>query len=111
MQVIGGVIADDIDDGRGGPARIVQIGQAVGQPGPEMKQRGGRLAGDPPVAIRGARRNAFKQAQDRADAAHRIQRRDEMHLRCPRIGKTQLHAAINQSLHDGLGTIHFTSSR
>ncbi len=45
------MVADDVDDGTPCPAGVVQVGQAVAQPGAEVEQGGRRPAGDPGVAV------------------------------------------------------------
>ena len=44
LAVIGRVVADDVDDRREGAARVVQVGEAVAEPGPEVQQGAGRAA-------------------------------------------------------------------
>ena len=81
LQVVGRVIADDVDDRRRRAPRVVQVGEAVGESRAEVQQRDRRLAGHAPVTVRGAGHHALEQAQHRAHAAHRVQRGDEVHFR------------------------------
>ena len=42
LLVVGGVVADDVDDRRAARAGVVQVGEPVAEPGPEVQQRGRR---------------------------------------------------------------------
>ncbi len=54
-SVVGGVVAHDVDDRGAGAPGVVQVGQAVAEPRPEVEQGGGRLA-PPPCRSRRRRR-------------------------------------------------------
>jgi len=56
------MIAHNIDHGRIGAPRIMDIGCAIGIARPQMQKRHGGLSGNPGKAIGGTRRHAFKQA-------------------------------------------------
>ena len=105
-DVIDRVIADDVDNRRRRPARIVQIGEAVGEAGAEMQQRRGRLAGDPAVAVGGAGRDALEQAQHAAQTRIGVERADQMHLGSAGIGEANLDATIDQRLRECLRAVH-----
>ena len=104
--VIGGVIADDIDDRRGGAARVVQIGQPVGEAGPEMQQRRRRLLLHAAIAVGHAGHRAFEQAQDRAHAPDLVERGDEMHFRGPGIGEADFDARGDERCDKAFGAVH-----
>ena len=89
-----GMVANHVHHWRVRPARIVDIRPAIQIARPQMQKRHRRPARNPRKTIRRARRNAFKQAQHRANTRLTIQRRHKMHLRGSRIGKTRRHTAI-----------------
>ena len=86
------MVADNVDDRRRRPARIVQIGEPVGEAGTEMQQRRGRLSGDAAKTVGGAGSDAFEQAKHAAQARVRIEGADQVHLGSARIGETNLDA-------------------
>ena len=96
LHMVGGVIADDIDDGHMTLFGIVDIGQRIAQAGTEVQQRRRGLARHAGIAVRSAAEHTLEQAQHTAHALHFIQRRHEMHLRCTGIGETHLDAIIDQ---------------
>ena len=103
------MVADDVDDRRRRSARVVQIGEAVGEAGAEMQKRRGGLAGDAAVAVGGAGRDALEQAQHPAQARVGIERADQMHLGGAGIGETDLHAAVDQGLRERLRAVHISA--
>ena len=72
-DVAGGVAAHDDQHRTPGPARVVQVGQAVGQAGPQVQQHRGGPSGDAGVAVGGAGRHALEQGQHAAHLRHRVQ--------------------------------------
>ena len=104
--VIGRLIADDVDDRRLRAARVVQIGEAVGETWPAMQQRRCRLAGHAGIAIGRAGHHALEQAKDAAHAGHAVERGDEVHLGCAGIGEARIDAALQQSMDEAFGAVH-----
>jgi hypothetical protein len=51
LQVVAGVVADDVDDRRAGALRVVHVGQAVGKARAEVQQRGRGLVRHARVAV------------------------------------------------------------
>ena len=80
------------------PARVVQVGEAVGEAGAEVQQRRGRLAGHARVAIGGAGHHALEQAEHAAHPGDRVERRDEMHLRRAGVGEADIDAPAGQGM-------------
>ena len=105
-HVVDRVVADDVDDRRRRAARVVQIGEPVGEAGAEMQERRGRLSGDAAVAVGGAGGDALEQAQHAAQARVGIERADQMHFGSAGIGETNLHAAVDQRLRERLRAVH-----
>ena len=106
LQMVGGMVADDVDDRCRGASRVVQVGETVREPGPQVQQRARRLAGHAAVAVGGAGRDAFEKAQDGTHPGDRVDRRDEMHLRCARVAEADLDSAVDERLYEGLCTVH-----
>jgi hypothetical protein len=87
-----GVIADNIQHRRESATGIVQIGQAIGETHSQVKQAHGWLPRHPPIAIGSTSRHVFMQAEDTAQAWHRIQSHYQGQLRGARISKTDFNA-------------------
>ena len=60
------MVADDVDDRAVGPPGVVEVGQPVAEPGPEVEQRGRRPTGHPGVPVGGAGGHPLEQGQDAA---------------------------------------------
>lgn len=104
--MVGGLVANDIDDRCLRAARIMEIGQAVGQARAAVQQRGGGLARHARITIGGAGHHAFKQAQHAAHAGNAVQRRHEVHLAGAGVGEAGVHAACQQRLDEAFGAVH-----
>jgi hypothetical protein len=106
MPVMGGVIADDVDDRRLRPHGVVQVRQAVGEAWPEVEQRRGRPIQHARIAVGGAGGHAFEQREDAAHALHPVERRHEVHLRGAGIGEADLDMVLPQGLEQAFGAVH-----
>ena len=109
FDVIGGMLADDIDDAGFRLLGVVQIGQAVGQTGGQMQQGGGRLAQHAVIAVRSAGDHALEQPQHAAHAGHLVQGGDEMHLGGAGVGEADVDVTSDQGAHKAFGAIHFVT--
>ena len=109
LQVIGGVIADDVDDRRAGALGVVQVGQAVGQARAQVQQGRRRLFRHARIAVGGAGHHAFEQAQHAAHLRLAVQRRDEMHFGGAGIGETGVDTAGQQGVAEGVRAVHIRS--
>ena len=105
LDVITRVLAHDVDDARTRFLRVVQIGEPVAESRRQMQQRGGRLARHPVIAIRRARHHALEQTQNAAHAFDTVECGDKMHLGRARIGKTDVHIAVEQRAHETFCTV------
>ena len=105
-DVIGRVLADDVDDAGVGLLGVVQIGQAVGEAGPEMQKRRSGCALHAVIAVGGAGHHALEQAEHAAHPLDPVQCGDEMHLRGAGIGEADIHAACDQRPHQTFRTVH-----
>jgi hypothetical protein len=96
--MIGSVRTDDIDDGRIGPPRAVQHGDAIGEAAANMQEREGRRARHARIAVRGARDDVLLQAQDGTHLFGHPDFIDQLHLRRAGIGEACRDACIHQCL-------------
>ena len=87
LFMAGGMVPDNVDDGRTGAHGVVQICQAVGQAGTKMEQRRRQVLGHPGVTVRGAGCHTLCQAQHAAHVGHPVRSGDKLHLRGARVGK------------------------
>ncbi|MNO87480.1 hypothetical protein D3C76_789020 [compost metagenome] len=110
LAVMGGVVANDVDDRRVRSSRVVQIGQAVCQAGAAVQQRGRRLAGNARIAIRRAGNDAFEQAQHAAHAGDAVERGNKMHFAGPGIGEARVHSTFQQRAYQAFGTIDWRTT-
>ena len=100
------MIADDVDHGRRGAFRVVDIGKAVRETGTQVQERRCRFVRHARIAIGRAGDDTLEHAEHAAHARLAIKRRDEMHLRCAGIGETHIDAASQQRVAQGIGAIH-----
>ena len=88
------VLTDNVDDAGARLLRVMQIGQTIAQPRPQMQQRCRRLAGHAVVTIGRSGHHALEQPENATHTLHAIQRGYKMHLRCAGIGETHIHIAV-----------------
>ena len=80
MAVVGGVVADEVDDRRAGPAGVVEVRGAVAETRPEVQQRGRGALRHAAVPIGGAGDDALEEGQDGAHLRDGVELGDEVHL-------------------------------
>ena len=105
-DVIGRMLADDVHNPAVGLLGVVKIGEAVGETGPEMKQRRCRPVGHPVVAVGRTGRHALEQAEHTTHAGNLVQCGHKMHLGRAGVGKTDVHATRDECFHQAFGTVH-----
>ncbi len=94
--MVGRLIADDVHHRSCGTPGVVQIGQAIGQAGPTMKQRRGGLPGHAGVAIGGTGHDTFEQAEHATQAGDAVECGDEVHLRRTGIREARGDTTVQQ---------------
>jgi hypothetical protein len=104
--VVNAVVADQVHDRRRCTARVVKIGDPVGESGPEMQQRRRRHAAHAGIAVCRTGADTFEKTQHRAHAIDTIDRLHQMHLRSTRIGETYFHARFDEATDQRFRTIH-----
>jgi len=104
--MVGGVLADDVDDAGIRLLGVVEIGKAVGQPRAEMQQRRSRCPLHAKIAVGGAGHYALEQAEHAAHALDPVQRGDKMHLRGAGIREADVDPACDQCPHQTFRTVH-----
>ena len=104
-RVVRRVVAHDVDDRDPGAAGVVEVCEPVAEPRSQVQQsRGGRVR-HPCVAIGSPGRDALEQGQDRAHLRHRIQRGDEVDLRCTRVREARVDACVDERADQCLGAV------
>ena len=106
MEVVGRVVADQVDDRRPRTPRVVEVGEPVAEPRPMMEQGHRGAIGHARVAVGGAGHDPLEQAEDRAHPVLPVDRGDQLHLRRAGIGETDLDAGLAQGLDKGFGSVH-----
>ena len=106
LHVIGGMLADDVDHRAARLLGVVQIGDAVAQPRPEMQQRRGRLVGHAGIAVRRTGRHALEQAQHATHAIDPVEGGNEVHFRGAGIGEADIDSARLQGPHQTFSAVH-----
>jgi len=96
--VVGGVRADDVDDGSIGPAGIVQHGDAVGEAAGDVQEGEGRGTPHTPVSVRGPGDDVLLQTQDGTHLVGHADFIDELHLGCAGVREAGRDPRIHQRL-------------
>lgn len=105
-QVVGGVVAHDVEDAAACLAGVVEVGCGVGEAGGEVEEGGGDPARHPVIAVGGAGRATFEQAKDAAHFRVGVEGGHEVHLRGAGVGKTSVDSRGEESLDEGFGSVH-----
>ncbi len=100
------VIADHVHHGCVRTPGVVEIGEAVRQPRPQMQERHRGAPGHAAEPVGGARTDALEEAEHRTNAADGIQRRDERHLRRARVREADVDAGVAGGGQNRLGAVH-----
>ena len=104
--VVRRVVADDVDDRGVGAPRVVQVGEAVAEPGPEVQQRRGRAAGHPRVPVGRAGGHALEEAEHAAHLGHVVEGGHEVHLGGARVHEADVDAGRRPASRGAHGTVH-----
>jgi hypothetical protein len=96
--VRGRVVADPVDDGRAGAARVVQVREPVGKARSEVQKGRRRPAGHPRPPVGRARADALEQPEHRAQLGHAVEGRDDRHLGGAGVREAHLHAGGHRRL-------------
>ena len=110
-EMIGRVIADDIDHRRIAALGVVDIGETVGETGSCVQQGSCRLVGHARIAVGRARDHALEQAEHAAHLRLAVERGDEMHFRCAGIGEADVDAARQQGVAQSVSAVHSSSRK
>jgi hypothetical protein len=109
LQVIGRVLAHEIDDARTRFLRVVKVREAIAETRPEVEQRARGLAAQAVVTVRGAGNDAFEHAEHAAHALDFVQCGDEVHFGRARIGEADVDAVHDQCTHETFRAVHSSS--
>ena len=102
----GGLIPDDIHHRCIRPARVVNVGNPVGEPWPAMEERHGRFLRHPRVAVGAAGHHGLGHSEDAAHALDSVKGKDEVYLRGAGIGKANLNPGGNKSADHAFCAVH-----
>jgi hypothetical protein len=111
LDVVGGVLADDVDDAGAGLLGVVEVGDAVGEAGAEVEKGRGGPAGHAVIAVRGAGDAAFEEAERTAHAGDCVEGRHEVHLGGAGVGETDVDTTRQQRADEAFGSVHWARFR
>jgi len=100
--VPGGMITDDVQYRRACAAGIVEVGNTVGEAGPQMHEGHGGLAQHASIPVSSAGADAFKKPEHGPDARNCIECHYERHFRGAGIGETGVDDEVETALYNGL---------
>src|SRR5580698_5835846 len=89
-----GVIADDVEEGHGRLARVMQVCKTVRQSRPKMEKGCGRLFHHASISICGSGRYSFEETEHGTHARYPVECLNEMHFGGSRVGEADLYSAI-----------------
>ncbi len=92
--MIGGMLADQVDDRHTCPAPIVQIREAIPEARPEMQECARRLFCHARIAVSGSSDNTFKQAEHATYSRDLVKCGHQMNFRCAWVREAGLNARI-----------------
>ena len=94
LQVIGGVVADDIDDRCRGAAGVVRLARPFARPGPMQKCHSG-FACNAAITISSTSCYTFKKTKYRPQPLNGVEGCNQMHFRGTGVAKTDIDTAID----------------
>ncbi len=106
LAVIGGVVADHIDDGGEGAPGVVQVGRAVGVAWTQVQQGAGRPARHAAITVRRPGGHALEQTEHRTHPGLAVQGRDELHLAGAGVGEAGRDPVVGQGGDECVGAVH-----
>ena len=96
LQMIGRMLAHQIDDGYLSPARIVQIRETIPETGAEMQEGARGFFSHARVAIGGSGGNTFEETKRATYLLDSVKRSDQMNFRSARVCKAGVDASGEQ---------------
>ncbi len=108
--VVGGMVADHVDDGAPGPAGVVQVGDAVGEARAEVQQRRRRPSGHSRVTVCGPGGDPLEQREHGPHLGHLVEGGHRVHLRGAGIGEAGDDPELAQGAEEGPAPVHDGSS-
>jgi hypothetical protein len=100
------VVADEVDDRRMRPPRVVQVGDPVGEARTQVRERECRAPGDAGEAVGSAGRDTLEQRKHGPHVRGPIQRGDQFHLGRARVREARVDADQGRGLKQGVGAVH-----
>ena len=96
LLVVGGMVADDVDDRRVRLAGVVQVGEPVAESWTEMEQRRGGPFGHAGVAVGGTGGDSLEEGEHAAHLGHVVEGSDEVHLGRAGVHEAHVDATVDQ---------------
>ncbi len=100
------MVPHDVEYRAPGTTGVVQIGQAVPEPRPQMEQGRRRSAGHAGVPVGRPGGHALEKSEDTPHVDHFIEGGDEVHLGCSGVHEAGVDPAHYQCSDEGLGAVH-----
>ncbi len=105
-QVIGSVLADEVDDRHLGSTGVVEIGEAIGETGAKMQKSACRFFRHPCIAVRSSGHDTFEEAEHATYFQRSVKRCDEMNFRGAGVGEARLNSSCHQRANQTFCAIH-----
>jgi hypothetical protein len=90
VDVVGGVVAHEVDDRRPRPAGVVQVRGAVAEARPEVQQRYRRPVGHAAVPVSRSRHDALEESEHRTHLRDGVELGHEVHLGGARVREARV---------------------
>jgi hypothetical protein len=104
--MISGMLSDKVDDRHLGPARVVQIGEAIAETGAKMQECARRFFGQARISVGGAGDDTFEEAKHATYFRHSVKRSDQMNLRGAGVGEARPNSTCYQGANQTFCAIH-----
>src|SRR6266404_5068913 len=100
------MLTNNVDDRHFCSTCVMQVGETVGEPGPQMKERARRLPGHASEAVRRCRYYPFEETKYTAHFRQSIECCDDVHLRCTRVCETGFNSSVDQRANQAFCAVH-----
>ena len=106
LQVIGGVVSDDVDDRAMGAPCVVKVREAVRETGAGMQQGCRRPSRHSRITVGGAGDHALEQTEHATHRGLSIQRGDKMHLGGAGVGEADIDTVGEKYVAQPISAVH-----
>src|SRR5258706_2038057 len=105
--MVGGMLANDVDNPGPRPLKIVQVSKSICQSGTEMEKRRGGVASHPVIAVRRAGCYGLVQTENATHAIDLVEGSHKMQFRRARICGADFHPTGHKGSNQAFGSVHF----